>query len=707
MRSRISDTHVILAAVVLAVVAQLTVSAGLIVVGAAVGTAAILLLLWRRRSWSAPSPDRIGPDWEKALLWLAVLVAAFLRLYNVGGIPPGIWLDEGRSGLWALRFLGGETWWGLPEAPEPLAIYVLGMTYKWFGSSLEAGRIASALCGTLTVPVLWWSLRPACGSQVAVAAAACLALSRWHIVVSRLATSYCLLPLCWLIAVGFLARAWKTRRLGYWLAAGAALGLSLYSYLPARALPAVVAGALLVGWRRGAIGHRDLKGVLLLGAGLAVIAAPFVIHLAGSPEATWFRLGQVTRDFRDEPVRAATANLAGLLGVFNFRGDNFQLSCFPRPGDAPLLGVTGGALLVLGLPLLVREGRPLWNGLLLMWAASAAAIAAATGVNMVRLVALSPLVALVQGGALSRLFVLGPVFRWVAAAAVLAIGVEEGGGLLVRRWWTGDPASIESEFQVIKVEMADRVRELSRSHPVYLSPEIGGASFVVEHAYACFSFLAHDWLRRRIPERLDELRRDGGVCVSVIGSVPKKELIEELLPGGVYISFERPRGVSGGLYVMSSRMRGKVELIEFKAIEAAIMRNDEMRSAGRKEEALRILDSAIGRWPMVGELYLRRAELSSATAEPDLAKAIGLSGGKNTRALALLGGIKGDQGKHWEAIQLWTRSLAVNAAQEMVWYNLYRAYVITGNGELAAVALQHGLALFPDSALLRDLSSGL
>src|SRR6185436_15451411 len=98
--------------------------------------------------------------------------------------------------------------------------------------------------------------------------------TRWHLLVSRLATNYGLLPVCVLLVVGSYVRAARRGGTGRWALVGAAAGFSLYSYTPARAIPVALAGA--VGWEMFRGGARRISARNLgaaLGA-LAIVAAP-------------------------------------------------------------------------------------------------------------------------------------------------------------------------------------------------------------------------------------------------------------------------------------------------------------------------------------------------------------------------------------------------------------------------------------------------
>ena len=116
----------------------------------------------RQTSRLACSPGR-----DLSLLILIVLAAAFLRLYKLDEIPPGLCLDSAFTGVGASRILRGE----LPiffEAPwggniEPMYMYVLAPFLLLLGMTPFVLKCVSAILGILTVPILYLLTRELLG----------------------------------------------------------------------------------------------------------------------------------------------------------------------------------------------------------------------------------------------------------------------------------------------------------------------------------------------------------------------------------------------------------------------------------------------------------------------------------------------------------------------------------------------------------------
>src|SRR5206468_101956 len=93
-------------AAALALAGSLAAWSGYAAAGLVLDTFALLLLV---RGGTVAPPAALPGRAERWLLAGATAAGAWLRLHDPEGFPPGIWLDEGRCGFWALRILRGET----------------------------------------------------------------------------------------------------------------------------------------------------------------------------------------------------------------------------------------------------------------------------------------------------------------------------------------------------------------------------------------------------------------------------------------------------------------------------------------------------------------------------------------------------------------------------------------------------------------------
>lgn len=134
-----------------------------------------------------------SPVLEYLALLSATLLGAALRLYRLG--DWSFWADEVFTlglkedgfnfSLWRQSFAGG----------------MIRMVTGWLGTSEWSARLAPALIGILTLPVLYFFLKRALGTFPALAATALLAVSPWHLYWSQNARFYTLLLLFYSLAL--------------------------------------------------------------------------------------------------------------------------------------------------------------------------------------------------------------------------------------------------------------------------------------------------------------------------------------------------------------------------------------------------------------------------------------------------------------------------------------------------------------------------
>ncbi|HNS03300.1 MAG TPA: PA14 domain-containing protein [Anaerolineae bacterium] len=184
------------------------------------------------------------------LLGVAGLLALafFLRVYRLQQMPPGIFVDETNAALDALRIMEGRpdspfaTGWF--ETPTMYAFYLVGL-FKLLGTSFVALKAASLLPAILTVAALYPLARLMFGIPTAFAATFLLAISRWHITMSRWGWNEVAPLLFMILAVYFVQRATRDRRASDFALGGLFLGLGHYTYLASRLMTLTVVLYLL------------------------------------------------------------------------------------------------------------------------------------------------------------------------------------------------------------------------------------------------------------------------------------------------------------------------------------------------------------------------------------------------------------------------------------------------------------------------------
>jgi hypothetical protein len=326
---------------------------------------------------------RVAPpawrDWRFLLALAATLaVAVFLRLYRLDAVPPGLAYDEAWEGLDALRILGGARPVFLDgnNGREPLFAYSAAPLLAWLGPTPTALRAAAAAWGILTVASMALLGGVLGGRGLALAAAVLVAISYWPLHMSRLGMRSVALPPLEGIAVALLLvalgatlsrpvlPAWRSPwpRRAAAVGAGLFLGLSLYTYLPARLLGGVagvaVVASVVSAVRRGGVAQRRLVAETTLIAAVValVVAAPLVRHYLREPSDWLGRAGQVSvlNEIRGgaDPRAVLERNARLTLGGLVLRGDDQPRHNLPgRPTFDPV----GAVLLALGGLMLLRR----------------------------------------------------------------------------------------------------------------------------------------------------------------------------------------------------------------------------------------------------------------------------------------------------------------------------------------------------------------
>jgi hypothetical protein len=326
--------------------------------------------------------------WPTLVLAGIILLAAALRLWRLPTLPPGLWYDEAVNGVDVRMMLAGR---GLPlyfianNGREPLFIYLQALSVALLGYTPYALRVVAALTGILTVPAVYacaralWPHGDNRDPWPALIAAAGLAVSYWHLSLSRLGLRAILLPLVSALAVAFFWRAWTTGRRRDFTAAGASFAVALYTYTAARLLPLVPLAFIvieaLIDWVRVArlpAGSRRaafwetwrtrLQGLAWLAAAGALLTVPLAVAAWQAPAVVLGRAAQVSVFDTAHPNLLANS-LTVARGFYDAGDHNLRHNLPGRPVNDVLLA----ALFTLGWLAAFRRIRRPQNRLLLIW----------------------------------------------------------------------------------------------------------------------------------------------------------------------------------------------------------------------------------------------------------------------------------------------------------------------------------------------------
>ena len=311
------------------------------------------------------------------ILLLVTALAAGLRFYRIDQIPPGLHYDEAFNNLLALRLPQWEPFppffFDVEFGRSALHPYLIAMLFQVTGPIVLGGRLVSALAGTLTVPLLfftvWEMFREDAGKRRAAALALTSALSLatlyWHVHLSRVGMEYVMVPALAVPAFGTIWRALRRRRLWGAIAAGLILGLTPYTYPTALFVPFLL--ALFFGCRiifeRGFL-KANWRALAIVACVALLVVAPLAHFFVTHPYWLTSRAGQVVRG----NFLTGIAKTVGGLFLQGY-GDLNQRQNLP---GRPALDAIQAALFLLGLGTCVARRRPphlfllCWLGVMLL-----------------------------------------------------------------------------------------------------------------------------------------------------------------------------------------------------------------------------------------------------------------------------------------------------------------------------------------------------
>jgi 4-amino-4-deoxy-L-arabinose transferase-like glycosyltransferase len=317
--------------------------------------------------------------YEKAAIWVILLVALFLRLYQITTLPGGISGDELFNAIDAAR-VGREHWPLFFEGNngrEALFLYLMAASMQLLGQTIFAIRLPAVILGTLTVWLAWRIGRTQFNWRVGLLAAALIAVSLWPVMESRWALRAVSLTCGSALTLHLLDLGFRQQKWRYWLLGGLALGLTMYTYIPSRAFPAVV--LVWFGWlfwarRKEALAQWPHMLTALLLA--LLIFAPFANYMRLYPEKVNQRIGglNVALNVALETgnLRPLAESVGGVLQMFSLHGDiewRYHVSGDPVFDPITSIFFYAGVLICLWLAFsrsMGNEKRPSY-ALLLLW----------------------------------------------------------------------------------------------------------------------------------------------------------------------------------------------------------------------------------------------------------------------------------------------------------------------------------------------------
>ena len=236
-----------------------------------------------------PAPSiSLSAEWRWRLFLF--LLAAFLRLFLLTSVPPGLTHDEADHGLSAWGVVEGERpiYFTVGYGREPLYDYLTAFVMAPLGPTFLAQRLVSVFLSLIALAATYVLVRRLFNARVALLTLAGLSVGFWPLMVARQALrTISLLPFLVLTIYFWIGRQRGAEEaeerpssahlFGGWptVWAGLLLGASFYTYLPARLMWGLLPAMLLV-WlvhNRPLFEHMWRKTAVILTIA-AVVASP-------------------------------------------------------------------------------------------------------------------------------------------------------------------------------------------------------------------------------------------------------------------------------------------------------------------------------------------------------------------------------------------------------------------------------------------------
>ncbi|MHC4064274.1 MAG: ArnT family glycosyltransferase [Planctomycetota bacterium] len=442
---------------------------------------------------------RSGRSATKAWVGAIVALAAALRLVGLDSVPPALSADEASNAYDGYCLLKtrcdrwGESWpillraFGDADYRPALLAYLTVPFHAALGAPhiITAARLPSALCGVLTVLCLYLLARRLFDDRTALWAALLLALSPWHVVMSRLAHESALTPVIPVLILLLLERsgllasraseASGRRAVLRWpwaLAAGVAVGLSPYSYASTKLfVPALLIGIAIL-YRR-ALGQHLRRGqsrrALLVMIGAALVVAGPMLALTVTKWNKVNARAQSESLFHREPTLGAA--LSGTLRQYaaHFGPDWLFVTGHPYVDQSPRgwgqLNWYMLPLLTLGLVAMVRyrkDNRAYLVVLIWMLLYPIASATTEGGVNAARAacgIAVFPLIGAIGAATLRDRWLRAPKARTIVGA-LAAVAVTVLGGRFALHYFTVYPRDpeVQARYQTEFRQAMDYLR---------------------------------------------------------------------------------------------------------------------------------------------------------------------------------------------------------------------------------------------------------
>lgn len=399
--------------------------------------------------------------WERHYRWWMagiLFIGAGLRLVGLDNFsPPGLAHDEVAHWLINGDILAGNHAIYFTDAfgHEAAFHYLQTLFMLFLGDNALALRLPSAFSGLLLVAVTFALGRRLFGLKMGLFAAALGAVLLWPVFYGRQAIRAISLPLVSGISAYLWWGGWRKQSLWLFTAAGLWAGLSLHTYMAARAVPIFYAlfVVYLALFHRAQLRQR-WRGILLFSLAIVIVAAPLAHFLLTNPGAE-VRVAEVNAPLsalRDGDWRPVVHNSLLIAGMFGPTGDPLWRQ---NVAGQPVFDPVTAVIFYLGLLIFLWRWRDSRYAFALLWALTATipSIVTINAPSYIRIVNMLPVLGLFPGIVIHNLVNLSPdlsplstVFRRFVGLSMVGLAILFAIGLTIQGIFRIWPANDEVQF---------------------------------------------------------------------------------------------------------------------------------------------------------------------------------------------------------------------------------------------------------------------
>lgn len=259
-------------------------------------------------------------------LFAVLIIATFLRTYQLDKFPPGLYPDEamnGNNALEAIKTGNYKLYYPENNGREGLFINIQALFLKAVGIEEPwVLRMVSAIVGILTVAGIYFLARELFSRKAGLLAAFLLATSFWHLNFSRIgfrAISACMFGVWGFYLLWLALRRPRENKSNLWQAVlgGLIFGLGFHTYIAYRVTPLLLAVPLIF-FRKEKGFWKTMTAFL---GGAFVAGLPIGLYYLKNPGDFFGRTSQISIFNSGHPLADLALNTLKTLGMFFWHGD--------------------------------------------------------------------------------------------------------------------------------------------------------------------------------------------------------------------------------------------------------------------------------------------------------------------------------------------------------------------------------------------------